>query len=104
MRQALTLLAFAVLLFFQNAAFTWSSRSRNSGDPSYHRKAAWASNGVYWICNLILTLIVVEWQHKPLLLAASGLAYVISTTEGSVMMMMKVLIKREKGKRMVGAR
>lgn len=103
MRQALLLLGFAVLLFLQNAAFTASSRSRNSGDPSYHRKAAWASNGVYWACNLIFTMMVVEWQHRPWLLALSGLIYVIATTEGSVMMM-RIMLKREQGKRVVGAR
>lgn len=103
MRQALTFLLFAVLLFFQNAAFTWSSRSRNSGDPNYHRKAAWASNGVYWACNLVLTEMILQWTHKPVLLAVSGLIYVLATTEGSVMMM-RVLLKKEAGKRLVGAR
>jgi hypothetical protein len=97
------LIAFAVVAFIQNMSFTWSSRSRNSGDPSYHRKAALASNSVYWLCNLPMTLFVVQWQHKPLLLALSGIIYVISTAEGSVLMM-KLLLKSEEGKRKVGAR
>ena len=96
------LVAFGIILFAQNAAFTWSSRSRNSGDPTYHRKAAWCSNGVYWICNLFLTRFIIQWEHKPLLLAASFVVYVIATTEGSVMMM-RQLLKREEGKRKVGA-
>lgn len=99
----LTLIGFACICFVQNAAFTWSSRSRNSGDPSYHRKAALCSNGIYWMCNLPLTLFVVQWQHRPLLLLLSGVIYTLSTAEGSVLMM-RILLRREKGKRQVGAR
>jgi hypothetical protein len=36
----LDLLLLAVVSFVQTMAFTWVSRSRNSGDPSYHRYAA----------------------------------------------------------------
>ncbi|MCK5641272.1 MAG: hypothetical protein KAJ19_10760, partial [Gammaproteobacteria bacterium] len=91
--------------FVRNMAFTWVSRSRNSGDPSYHRYAAWCSNGIWFVANILIwkqvwtALQTGEWWH----LVAAGVAYVIATTEGSVFMM-KQLLKTEKGKRRVGAR
>ena len=103
MHTALMLLGFAACCFIQNMCFTWSSRSRNSGDPNYHRYASLCSNGVYWLCNLPMTLFIIQWQHRPLLLLASGVVYTISTAEGSVLMM-RILLKKEKGKRVVGAR
>ena len=99
----LSLLGFGGVAFIQNMAFTWSSRSRNSGDPGYHRYASLCSNGVYWLCNLPMTLFIIQWQHNLPLLAMSGIVYTISTAEGSVLMM-RILLRKEKGKRMVGAR
>jgi hypothetical protein len=99
----LSLLGFSVASFLQNMAFTWTSRSRNSGDPNYHRWAALCSNSIYWLCNLPMTLFIIQWQHKPWLLAISGIVYAISTAEGSVLMM-RILLKRETGKRAVGAK
>lgn len=96
------LFGFAAVCFIQNMAFTWSSRSRNSGDPNYHRFAALSSNGVYWLCNLPMTLFILEWKNNYALLALSGLIYTLATAEGSVLMM-KILLKRESGKRKVGA-
>lgn len=93
---------FGVVSFVQNMAFTWSSRSRNSGDPAYHRRASWASNGVYYITNALLTLYIIKTQIWWMLLL-QGLVYTITTAEGSVFMM-KFLLKNEKGRRMVGAR
>lgn len=95
------LVPFSVLSFIQNMAFTASSRSRNSGDPSYHRWCAYMSNGVYYITNALLTVYIIKygalWQ-----LAVQGVAYTLATAEGSVLMMKKMLAK-EKGKRQVGA-
>lgn len=97
------LLPFAAISFIQNAAFTWSSRSRNSGDPNYHRKASWASNGVYYITNALLTVFIVKAMTLGFWpLVASGLVYTATTAEGSVLMM-KWLLKKEEGKRRVGA-
>jgi hypothetical protein len=93
-----------VVAFVQNMAFTWVSRSRNSGDPSYHRWAAICSNGVWFVTTLLIwnqlwsALTAGEWWR----IAATGLVYVIATTEGSVLMM-RILLKTEKGKRKVGA-
>ena len=90
------LAVFGAVCFFQNAAFTWSSRSRNSGDPSYHRKASWASNGVYYITNALLTIYIVKTQVWWML-ALQGLIYTVMAAEGSVFMMRRLLV-REKGK------
>lgn len=97
----LMLIAFGAVSFVQNMAFTWSSRSRNSGDPSYHRKASWASNGIYYITNALLTVFIVKTQVWWLL-GLQGLVYAFTTAEGSVLMM-KRLIASDKGKRAVGA-
>lgn len=100
----LALVVLAVIAFIQNMAFTWVSRSRNSGDPSYHRYAAICSNAVWFVTQMIIWQQVWEvaksgeWWR----LALVGLIYVAATTEGSVLMM-KILLKSETGKRKVGA-
>jgi hypothetical protein len=96
----LSLIPFAILSYIQNMAFTWSSRSRQSNDPAYHRKASWASNGVYYITNALLTFYIVKTQLWWMLLV-QGIVYTLTTAEGSVHMM-KVLLKKEAGKRKVG--
>ena len=101
----LLLIPLAVIAFILNMAFTASSRSRNSGDPVWHRKAALASNGVWFITTLMIvnqiwiTLTTGNWP----LIIATGIVYVLATTEGSVRMM-KILLKSESGKRKVGSR
>ena len=95
----------ACVAFVQNMAFTWTSRSRNSGDPNYHRFAALCSNGVWFVCHLLVWKSV--WKalesSDPLPLIPVGIVYTLATTEGSVLCM-KILLKREEGKRQVGAR
>lgn len=104
MTLAISLAILFVIAFLQNMAFTWVSRSRNSGDPSYHRYAAIASNGVFFITNLLIwnqlfdAMTKGEWWK----IALTGLVYVIATSEGSVLMM-KILLKTESGKRKVGS-
>ena len=99
------LFVIGVVSFVQTMAFTWVSRSRNSGDPEYHRTAAICSNGIWFITQLLLWrqiwdgLVTGVWWHLVLV----GLVYTLSTTEGSVLAM-KHLLKTEQGKRMVGAR
>jgi len=98
------LLPFAIVCFIQNMAFTWSSRSRNSGDPNYHRFASYASNGVYYITNALLTIYIIrELNQSMMALVISGIIYTLSTAEGSVLMM-RLMLKYESGKRQVGAR
>ena len=96
--------AWVVLLFFQSMAFAWSSRSRNSGDVRWHRKAAYCSNSVWFFSqSLMLTQFIsalakAEWWRLILL----GTIYTLATTEGSVTGMKK-LLRREKGSQRVGA-
>lgn len=93
-----------VVAFVQNMAFTWVSRSRNSGDANYHRWAAICSNGIWFITQLLIinqvwpALVNGEWWR----IAVTGAVYVAATTEGSVLMM-RILLKTESGKRKVGA-
>lgn len=104
----LTFILFLVLLaasaYVQNAAFTWVSRSRNSADVGYHRKAAICSNGIWFVTQLLIigqvwpALTEGEWWK----IAVTGLVYIAATTEGSCMMMAK-LLKKETGARRVGA-
>lgn len=91
---------FTVSCLVQNAMFTWSSRSRNSGDPSYHRFAAWASNGIYFVTNALVTLYIIKYSSVWYLLM-QGILYTVAASEGSVFMM-KRLLKHETGKRKVG--
>ena len=120
-----TLLALVPIPFIQNMAFTWVSRSRQGGDPDYHRYAAWASNGVWIIAQTFIAANVYTpisrmldngfdiTQISKILL--TFLIYAICTTEGSVFMM-KINLGRikklprflsfliEKGNRQVGKR
>lgn len=100
---ALNLALLAVVAFVQNMAFTWVSRSRNSGDPGYHRYAALSSNSIWFITTLVIWNQLFEaMTHGELWkIALAFVVYVIATTEGSVLMM-KILLKSESGKRKVG--
>lgn len=95
----------AIVAFIQNMAFTAVSRSRNSADVAYHRKCAWASNGVWFTIQVFLFGVL--WQAlttgSAIKIIAVGITYVLATTEGSCFMMGRML-KSESGKRQVGAR
>ena len=102
--QGLWLMALAPVAFIQNMFFTLVSRSRNSQDTDYHRVCAWGSNGVWFICQVMIVkniwtaIMAGQWWYA----IVAGIVYSLATTEGSVLMM-KRLIKSEKGKRRVGA-
>jgi hypothetical protein len=102
--QALSIAGLGAIAFVQNAAFTWVSRSRNSGDPGYHRRAALCSNSIWFATQLLMLNQL--WQFTQSggwwRIIVVGAVYTLSTTEGSVLMM-KILLKRESGKRRVGA-
>ncbi|MHC4643960.1 MAG: hypothetical protein ACYTBJ_00560 [Planctomycetota bacterium] len=99
------LLAMAPVAFVQNMFFTLVSRSRNSADPDYHRYCAWGSNGVWFMCQVLIVKNVWAAIHNGnwWYAALAALIYTVATTEGSVLMM-KRLLKTEKGLRRVGAR
>lgn len=98
------LLALAPVAFIQNMFFTLVSRSRNSQDTDYHRYCAWGSNGVWFLCQIMIVkniwaaINAGQWWYAIM----AGIVYSLATTEGSVLMM-KRLIATEKGKRRVGA-
>lgn len=95
-----------VVAFIQNMAFTAVSRSRNSADVGYHRRCAIASNGIWFVTQLLImgTIWPVLTQGTELWrLALVAVVYVIATTEGSCYQMGRML-KTETGKRAVGAK
>lgn len=104
MGQVMWLALLGAVAFGQNMAFTWSSRSRNSGDPKYHAVAATFSNGIWLLCNLLIWKhIWAAFEHGDWTqLIPMFAVYVLATSSGSVFMM-SILVKRESGKRRVGA-
>lgn len=100
-----TLILLFLVSVVQNAAFTAVSRSRNSGDVRYHARCAVASNGLYFVNQVLIVGSIWtaikggEWWF----VVAAGVVYVAATTIGSVWMMAR-LLKTETGKRRVGAR
>lgn len=94
----------AAASFVQNMMFTLVSRSRNSADVNYHRYCAWGSNGVWFICQIMIVKNVWASIHNGNWWYAiiAGVVYSIFTTEGSCLMMRR-LLKKETGKRKVGA-
>lgn len=94
----------AVIAFCQNAAFTWVSRARNGGDPTWHRIASWSSNGI-WALNLAFgadKMLGYKTNGNWLMFAVAVAFYAFTTTEGAVFAH-KILLRHEKGKRRVGA-
>ena len=122
---SITLLLLVPIPFIQNMAFTWVSRSRQGGDPDHHRKAAWASNGVWIITQSFIAANVYTPISKMVdtgldagevsKILLTFVIYAICTAEGSVFMM-KINLGRitklpkafsflvEKGNRQVGKR
>lgn len=109
------LLLLFVVSFIQNMAFTFSSRSRNSGDANYHRWAAIGSNGIWFITQVLIFQSI--WKEMMagnyVIMILGGIVYTIATSEGSVFMMKGMLgeskvkflnkIFVEKDKRKVGS-
>lgn len=98
------LIVIASLGYVQSMAFTAVSRSRNSGNPKYHRKCAYISNGIWFISNVFVLKGIWESLESNNIwnILLIGFVYTISTSEGSVAMMRK-LLKLETGSKKVGA-
>jgi Na+-driven multidrug efflux pump len=83
----------ALILFLQNAAFTWVSRARNSGSYSYHAIAATASNGLFFVAHFMM----IGFAAKPDLTTTAaiqlGAIYISATVSGSVAMLDQLAIK-----------
>lgn len=79
-----------VVALIQNMAFTLVSRSRNSGNPVRHFKAAIGSNGIWFICNYFILfpeMMKVIEKGDLVLKMVYMVVYVLATTLGSTWMM-----------------
>ena len=96
----------AVLLMLQNASFTLSSRSRNSGSLGYHAIASVLSNSLWFISQLVLVSTFMEiFKSADLVLGLIvGVFYVACTMTGSIGMHFISMKYIEHGTRRVGAR
>lgn len=102
---AFTWVVWAVVLVAQNFAFTFVSRARNSGSLSRHLVAGIASNGIWFIGQLMVvgTFMAILSGHFGLLAAVgAGLFYTTFTVIGSLLAHHYAL-KTEKGASRVGA-
>ena len=93
-------LAWAVLLLFQNASFTWVSRARNSGSVMYNGIASIFSNGIWMGGQAAIIVNIVQsnaslWVMIPF--------YAAICTIGSVVSQWVLMKYVEKGKKKVGA-
>jgi hypothetical protein len=84
------LMVLFVVAFIQNMAFTLVSRSRNSGDPKRHFKAALGSNSIWFFCNYFILfpeLMKIINDGNIWLKIIFMAVYVTATSLGSVFMM-----------------
>lgn len=79
-------LAWGLLLATQHAAFTWSSRARNSGSLVYHAIAVTVANSIWFVSQFILVDQFVKLRDAGSTydLVFLGLVYVGCTVSGSV--------------------
>lgn len=90
MDHILNLIILFVVAVIQNMAFTLVSRSRNSGNPARHFRAAIGSNGIWFICNYFILfpeMMKVVEQGDLVLKTVYMIVYVVATTLGSTWMM-----------------
>jgi hypothetical protein len=95
----------AHVLLLQNWAFTYVSRARNSGSLTRHLKAAFLSNGVWWISQIIIFSKLYGYINGGNGIRAAlltGLYYTLFTLTGSLVSHAQAL-QNEKGKAAVGA-
>jgi hypothetical protein len=92
-------LLWGVALMLQNAAFTWTSRSRNSDSLKEHGIASFFSNGVYFF-NLAIGVDKITEAKKQggwHLMAITILFYTAFTMSGAIYSH-HLLLKRKKAK------
>ena len=99
----MSLIAWFVLLVFQNAAFTWVGRARASGSLGYHAVAAVFSNGIFFASQFILISMIVDPSMALSEKIGLGVVYISATVIGSVSMHWVSMKYFETGKRKVGA-
>lgn len=92
-----------LLLVFQNAAFTWVSRARNSGSLSYHAVASIFSNGIFFVSQFFMISMVADHSMPLDRKVMLGVVYITATVLGSVLMHWFTMKYLEQGKRKVGS-
>jgi len=101
----LTWLYWAPILVAQNFAFTFVSRARNSGSLSRHMVAGLASNGVWFISQIIIfskMFAMMTGKYGIGMAIFTALYYTLFTLVGSLVAHYWSLLN-EKGKAAVGA-
>lgn len=99
------LVAWALFLVVQNAAFTFVSRARNSGSYALHAISAVCSNGVWITAQFVSLGLILDtiktgtWGQRLFV----GAFYTTFTVIGSVAMHWVGVTYIERGKRKVGA-
>lgn len=73
-----------ILLFFQNAAHTATSRSRNSKSLAYTAIASVFSNGIWFASQFYIVNKLIEVKDEPTKFATALVFYVVLTAAGSV--------------------
>lgn len=100
-----TWVLWAHILLAQNFAFTYVSRARNSGSLSRHMKAAFMSNGIWWLSQVIIFSTLFNYMTGkggiPAMIA-TGLFYSVFTMAGSLIAHAQAL-RNEHGQNAVGA-
>ena len=93
-----------ILVSMQQFSHTWSSRSRNSGDPKHHLLAAVFSNGIWIVSWTFITGKLFETYTSGSILGFIPFAVVYTATASWASAGgMSYLLKRESGSRRVGA-
>lgn len=98
-------LAWAIFLVWQNYAFTFVSRARNSASLKRHMVAAIQSNGIWFIQTIFVFTAfksIVEGKYGPWMTLGAVLYYTVFTMAGSLYAHHRAL-KNERGKNAVGA-
>lgn len=98
-------LLWPVSLVWQNYAFTYVSRARNSGSLRRHAIAALQSNGVWFLQTLFVFTAfqnIMSGRYGWPLVVASVITYTIFTMAGSLYAHYRAL-KTESGSKAVGA-
>lgn len=98
----MTWVAWALLLFAQNASFTWVSRARNSGSIGYHAVASVFSNGI-WIVSMFIVVDKLRSAEGLIAIVTVAAFYTLFTVAGAVSMHWFSMRYLESGKRRVGA-
>lgn len=92
----------AIMLFFQTASFTWTSRARNSGSIAYHSLASSFSNSI-WIAGMYFVVDKLRDAHTMSEKLTVVLFYTACTVAGAASMHWFSMKYLEKGKRRVGS-